>query len=66
MAYQEVETGQSYAIPTDWSLYLIFNIGYLDGSINIESKVQKYVESDQYDILNAWQPTGTRYITPEE
>jgi hypothetical protein len=45
-----VATG-SFAVPSDWSIYVIYNKGYLNGNITIESWVEQYNIGDEEDIV---------------
>jgi hypothetical protein len=54
--YPKVQSG-SFAIPSDWSVYIIYNRGYLAGSITIDSWVEKYEEIDQEEIIEKYEIT---------
>ena len=56
----------TYYVPTDWTVYVAFNTGYLDGNIRINSWVEEYVKADKTKIENDWAPTGTFYLDEEE
>jgi hypothetical protein len=60
-----VESG-SYEVPTDWTAYIAYNVGYLDGDIEIVSWAEEYTSKDKTKIDGDWQPTGTYFITQEE
>ena len=61
----KVESG-SYEVPTDWTVYIAYNVGYLDGNIEIKSWAEEYTAIDKTKIDGDWQPTGTYFITQEE
>ena len=53
-------------MPTDWTMYLAYNIGYLQGNIKVRSWAERYTKDDLTMINDVWQPTGTYYIDAEE
>ena len=48
-------------MPTDWTTFVVFNKGSLQGSIILSSWVEEYTESDKVKIDGIWQPTSTYY-----
>lgn len=56
----------SFEVPTDWSVYIVYNVGYMGGNINVKSWAQEYTEKDKTKIDGDWQPTGTYFISEEE
>jgi hypothetical protein len=61
--YPKVATG-SFAVPADWSIFLVYNRGYLAGTITFESWVEAYDEkSDQKEIIDKYGNTETTLFT---
>ena len=65
MIYSNQDSG-TYEIPTDWTLTVIFNAGYLKGSINLLVKATNFDDADKKNINSIWQPTGTFHVTQKE
>lgn len=42
---QKVTTGK-FQVPTDWSVWLVFNPGFLAGRVKVKSWVQYFSEAD--------------------
>lgn len=63
--FAKVEKG-TYEVPTDWTIYVAYNVGYLDGSIKVKTWAEEYTSADKTKIKDAWAPTGTYYIDEEE
>ena len=53
---------ETFAVPTDWTVYIVYNIGMFKGEAIIKSYVTHYNDDDLDDIFQKWQPTGTSYI----
>jgi hypothetical protein len=53
-------------VPTDWTVYIQYNIGYLDGYLKVNSEALEYSAADADHITNDWSPTGTYYLSPEQ
>ena len=49
----KVESG-SYEVPTDWTIYIAYNVGYLDGNIDIKSWAEEYTAKDKTKINGDW------------
>ena len=60
----KVETG-SFEVPSDWTIFIAYNVGYLDGFINVKSWAEEYTKSDK-QWISEWAPTGTYYVDEEE
>lgn len=56
--YTKVATG-SFAVPADWSIYIVYNRGYLAGQISIDSWVEDYSGDDQVNIIEKYLETDT-------
>ena len=55
----------SYEVPSDWTVFVAYNVGYLDGAITIKSWAEEYTKADKQWITE-WAPTGTFYVDEEE
>jgi len=55
--YINVESG-TYTIPSDWSLWVVYNPGIFDGGINMKSWLEMLTQDDVSKIDSEWQPTG--------
>lgn len=68
--FKEVKKGDQFAVPTDWYFMVLFEVDYdkMYGPMKIilKSWVSEYTTHDIDAIQNAWQPTATEYISPEE
>lgn len=42
----EITTG-TYFVPTDWTMYFIYNLSFMDGKLVIHSKVELLTVEDQ-------------------
>lgn len=60
--YSWTKGGRIYEIPSDWTAYLIYNVGYGSGSITVKSWLDQYTEDDISKIDTVWQPTGTYWV----
>jgi len=49
----------TFTVPSDWTVYLIYNIGYFNGVISLKSWVTEYVDADIEKLNTIWEPTGT-------
>ena len=56
----------SYEVPTDWTITLIFNVGYFKGAIQLLVKATNFVDEDKEKIDTIWMPTGTFHVTQKE
>ena len=54
-----------YKVPTDWTIVLQYNVGFLGGHIKLRSWAQQYKQEDQ-EWLDTMHPTGTYWIDPEQ
>jgi hypothetical protein len=52
-------------VPTDWTIYIQYNIGYLDGYMKVTSEAMEYSAEDADHITNDWAPTGTYFLSQE-
>ena len=59
--YNKVGSGRYY-VPTDWSIWLIYNPTFGGGEIKFKHWVEDYTSDDVGRINGEWQPTGTEYI----
>ena len=48
-----------FEVPTDWTIYITYNVGYLDGYVSVRSWAEEYTLADKSKIANEWMPTGT-------
>ena len=55
----------TYQVPSDWTIYVTYNVGYLDGFVRVKSWAKEYTPEDIL-FVESWRPTGTYYISPEE
>ena len=53
-------------MPADWTMSLVYSIGYFAGAIQLRATLEFYEEEDKKDIELKWQPTATHYINYEE
>lgn len=49
-------------MPTDWSIWMVFNPGAFPGRVKLTSWTEEFTEADIKKISTEWQPTGTAYI----
>lgn len=54
--------GGTFTVPTDWSVWVVYNPSILPGVIKLKSWVEDFTKEDIQIIKNEWQPTGTAYI----
>jgi flagellar biosynthesis GTPase FlhF len=59
-------TSGTYEVPTDWTLLIAYNVGYLDGRVSVRSWAEEYTKADEAKISSEWEPTGTYYVDEEE
>ena len=46
-------------MPADWSIYIVYNRGFLAGKITIDSWVEEYKGGDQEEIIEKYLITDT-------
>ena len=49
-------------VPTDWTVYITFNIDSRAGEATVKSYVTYYTDSDIQNIETKWKPTTTTII----
>ena len=52
--YSWTKGGRKYEIPTDWTAYLIYNVGYGNGAITVKSWIDQYKEEDISKFDTVW------------
>jgi hypothetical protein len=57
---------QFFEAPSDWTIHIVYNIGYNVGQVSIESYVVDYTEKDLENLNTIWKPTDTKYVSKEE
>ena len=60
--YSWTKAGRRYSVPSDWTIFLVYNVGYVNGAISVKSWVEPYTEKDISKIQGSWQPTGTYWV----
>ena len=60
--YSWTKAGRRYTVPSDWTIFLVYNVGYVNGGISVKSWVSPYTEKDLAKIAGSWQPTGTYWV----
>ena len=67
MVYQiQGATGGVYEVPTDWTITLVYNVGYFKGGLSMRVKATNFVDEDKVKLDSEWQPTGTYHVTKKE
>ena len=68
--FSEVKSGSVFYIPSDWyfmvSYYIDYDRIYSSKTLKLRSWVAEYTADDVHNIKNAWKPTATEYVSPEE
>jgi len=41
-------------VPADWTITLVYNIGYFAGAIQLRATLEFYDEEDKKDIAKKW------------
>ena len=49
---------QSFEVPADWTVWLVYNPGFFDGEVRVKSRVVMYTNDDQ-NFISEMKPTGT-------
>lgn len=60
--YRTYQRSGVYEVPSDWIVYIQYNVGIFDGNMRVSSWVEDYAESDVEKIKKEWQPTGTYWV----
>ena len=55
----------TWVVPTDWTVYVVYNVGMFSGSVITESSASQYDDSD-IDFIKKMQPTGTYHVSAAE
>lgn len=55
-------TRGTYTVPTDWSIWLVYDTPQVAGEVIIRTWADNYKASDEWYIKNDWQPTGTSFV----
>ena len=53
MVYQKKKSGQ-FSVPSDWTVYIIYNIDVFAGFINLRSWVVEYDDADIERLNTVW------------
>ena len=48
------EGEQTFEVPTDWTIHIVYNIGMLSGKLKVKSYVTDYEISDKENINGKW------------
>lgn len=51
--HQRVKSGV-YTVPTDWSIWIVFNPGVIGGGVSIRTWAEEYTEADVGRIESEW------------
>jgi len=57
-AYDSKKTSGVYAVPSDWTVTIAYNVGMFAGSIVVETWLEEYTDKDAA-FIRKMQPTGT-------
>ena len=52
---------QIYTVPTDWTIYIAYNLGMWGGKGVVRTIAEEYNDHDIDNLYKYWQPTGTSY-----
>ena len=55
----------TWEVPSDWTVYVVYNVGMFSGSVIIESSVSEYTDAD-IGFIKTMQPTGTYHVSEAE
>jgi len=64
-AYDDRKTSGIYAVPSDWTVTIAYNVGMFAGSIVVETWLEEYTNNDT-DFIKKMAPTGTYHESDEE
>lgn len=68
--YKDYAEGSRWTIPTDWFFMILYEVDYdkwyVTKDMRFKSWVAEYSAADARQIRDAWQPTGTEYISRAE